>query len=131
MKIFKKFMSNNLCGHGEAGVTLLEAIVTIGILGAGLITMVLAMSGGALAVGENTEEAEAQNLARSQMEYIKSCPYVVGATTYPAIDTPSDYSISVIVTTVPDTDTDIQKITANIYHEDAQVMSITDYKMNR
>lgn len=131
MKIFRKLLNKKLWSLGEAGMTLVEATVTIGILGAGLITMVLAMSGGVMAVGENTEEAEVQSIARSQMEYIKSYPYDSDATTYPTVETPSDYSISVGVTTVPDTNLNIQKVTANIYREGVLVMSITDYKLDR
>ena len=56
-------------------MTLLEGLVAIAILGGGVLTMIFAMSGGALAVKENGEEATLQNLARSQMEYIKNYAY--------------------------------------------------------
>lgn len=112
-------------------MTMLEALVSVGILGGVVITMILAMSSGALAVNENNEEVSIQNLARTQMEYIKSCSYVVGATSYPAVAVPESYSISVGVTSMPGTDTDIQKVTANISRNGIFIMAVTDYKVNR
>ena len=93
--------------------------------------MILAMSGGALAVGENGQEVAVQALARSQMEYIKDYAYNPGATTYPAISAPEGYSISVGVKAVPSTNTDIQKVTANISRNGTLLMTVTDYKVNR
>jgi len=93
--------------------------------------MVLAMSGGVLAVSENGQEVAAQELARTQMEYIKSYTYNPGATTYPTVNVPEGYSISIGVNTVPNTNTDIQKVTANISRNGAVIMAVTDYKVNR
>ena len=98
---------------GERGMTLLEALVSIGILGVVVIMMVFAMSGGAIAVNENEEQMTVQNLARNQMEYIKNLAYDSGASTYPTISTPPEYSITVSVTSVPDTNDNIQKVTSN------------------
>jgi len=116
---------------GESGMTLLEALVSIGILGGVVLTMIFGMSGGALAVKENGQELTVQNLARTQMEYIKSYSYTVNATTYPKISAPAGYSISVGVKTVPNTNANIQKVTANVSREGALLMSVTDYKVNR
>jgi type II secretory pathway pseudopilin PulG len=116
---------------GEKGMTMLEGLISIAILGGVVITMVFAMSGGALAVKENGQEVTVQNLARNQMEYIKGYPYSADATTYPKINTPSGYSISVGVKTVPNTDNNIQKVTANISRNNTLLMTISDYKVNR
>jgi hypothetical protein len=105
--------------------------ISIAILGGVVMTFIFAMSGGALAVRENGQEVTVQNLARNQMEYIKSYPYTVNATTYPKISTPPGYSISVGVKTVPNTNTNIQKVTANVSREGKLLMSVTDYKMKR
>lgn len=93
--------------------------------------MVFTMSGGMLAVSENTEEVAAQEIARTQMEYIKGCPYDSDATTYPTISVPTGYSISVGVSSIPSTNTNIQKVTANIYRAGTLIMTVTDYKVNR
>ena len=116
---------------GEGGITLVEAAVCILLLGGGVLTMVLTMSGGALAVQENDEEVTAQGLARSEMEYIKEYPYNPLADTYPAIDAPDDYTIGVTVAGVPDTNANIQKVTAVITRAGKTVFTIQDYKVNR
>jgi Tfp pilus assembly protein PilV len=117
--------------NGQGGMSMLEALISVALLGGGVITMVFVMSGGALAVGENEQEATLQNIARSQMEYIKTYPYNVSATTYPAVSAPGGYSISIGVTAVPGTNADIQKVTANISRGGTVLMTLTDYKVNR
>ncbi|OGO20289.1 MAG: hypothetical protein A2Z15_09450 [Chloroflexi bacterium RBG_16_50_11] len=131
MMMFTGILKKLTWKGGESGITLLEALVTIGILGGCVLTLIFGMSGGALAVKENRQEVTLQNLARTQMEYIKSCAYSVNATTYPTISVPDTYSISVKVTSVPNTNTDIQKVTANVSRDGIVLMTVTDYKVNR
>jgi Tfp pilus assembly protein PilV len=115
----------------ENGFALVEALIAVAVLGGGILTMVLAMSGGAMAVRENDRQATAQSLARSQLEYVKNCSYNATATTYPVISTPAGYGISVGVSAVPGGDSDIQKITANITEGGTLIMTAEDYKVNR
>ena len=124
-------LGKSLFNRDERGITLVESIVAIAILGGGVLTLVLTMSGGALAVRENDQQAIAQGLARTQLEYVKNCPYEPGASTYPAVSVPDGYGIAVGVTTVPGGGTDIQKITANVTRDGAVIMTAADYKVNR
>jgi len=117
--------------NGQRGLTMLEGLISIGILGAVVILMIFAMSGGALAVNENSEEMTVQSLARNQMEYIKNLAYNSEASTYPTINTPPEYSITVSVTSVPDTNDNIQKVTADFYRNSELLMTISDYKGDR
>jgi len=109
-------------------MSLVEALVAIAILGGGVLTMVLSISGGALAVQQNDQEVIAQGLARTQLEYIKNAPYAVS---YSAVSTPAHYSISVGVSAVPGGNANIQKITASITLDGAVIMTVVDYKVNR
>ncbi len=120
-----------LFNRDERGITLVESIVAIAILGGGVLTLVLTMSGGALAVRENDQQAIAQGLARTQLEYIKNCPYAPGATTYPAVSVPDGYGIAAGVTAVPGGGADIQKITANVTRDGVVILTAEDYKVNR
>ncbi len=131
MKIFIGLLKKIPWKCGQKGMTMLEALVSIGILGGVVMTFIFGMSGGALAVKENGQELTVQNLARNQMEYIKSCAYTVNATTYPKISTPPGYSISVGVKAVPGASNNIQKVTANISRESILLMTVSDYKVNR
>ena len=131
MKIFTGLLKKIPWQCGQKGMTMLEALVSIGILGGVVMIFIFGMSGGALAVKENGQELTVQNLARNQMEYIKSYPYTANATTYPKISTPTGYSIAVGVKTVPNTNSNIQKVTANISRESVLLMTVSDYKVNR
>jgi type II secretory pathway pseudopilin PulG len=115
----------------ERGTTLVEALFAIAILGGGILTIILAMSTGALAIQENDEQAVAQSLARTQLEYVKNYAYDAGAVTYPAVSAPEGYGINVGVSATPDGDGEIQKITANVTREGAVILTAEDYKVNR
>lgn len=116
---------------GEDGFTLVEAIIAIALLGIVVLTMVIGMSTGAMAVSDSDEQVTAQGLARSQMEYTKNYTYNSSAVTYPAITAPDGYTITVVVSAVPDTDTNIQKITVTVARNGATLITLEDYKVNR
>jgi type II secretory pathway pseudopilin PulG len=117
--------------RGEQGVTLVESLVAIGILGGGVMTLILAMSSGALAIKENDQQAVAQSLARTQIEYTKNYAYDADAVTYPAVSAPDGYDISVEVAAVPGGSENIQKISASISRNGAVILTAEDYKVDR
>ena len=115
----------------ETGIALVESLVAVAVLGVAVVTFVVALSTGSLAVQESDQEVTVQSLARTQLEYTKGYPYDPDAITYPTVSAPAGYGISVAVTSVPDTDTDIQKITVDISRDGEAIMTIEDYKVNR
>ena len=115
----------------ERGLGVVESLAAVAILAAAVIAFVVALSTGSIAVREVDQEVITQSLVRTQLEYIKGYPYVPGATTYPKVDTPEGYTISVKVSSIPDTNIDIQKITVTILQEGADILTIDDYKVNR
>jgi type II secretory pathway pseudopilin PulG len=116
---------------GQRGLGLVETLMAVAILGTAVVAFVTALSAGSIAVGENDTETVAQGLAQSQLEYTKSYAFDSGATTYPAVAVPEGYGISVGVSSVPGTDSDIQKITVTVTHESETVLEVEDYKVNR
>jgi len=117
--------------RGQKGLGLVETLVAVAILGTSVVAFVVALSAGSIAVTEQDEEVVAQGLAQAQLEYIKSYVYDAGASTYPAIAAPEGYTISVAVSSVPNTDADIQKITASILRGGENVLTVENYKVNR
>ena len=117
--------------QGQRGLGLVETLVAVAILGTSVVAFVVALSAGSIAVGEQSEEVVAQGLAQTQLEYTKSYAYDAGASTYPAVDAPGDYTVSVGVSSVPNTGTDIQKITVTIIRDGENVLTVEDYKVNR
>ncbi len=117
--------------RGQKGLGLVETLVAVAILGTSVVAFVVALSAGSIAVTEQDEEVVAQGLAQAQLEYIKSYVYDAGVSTYPAIAAPEGYTISVAVSSVPNTDADIQKITASILRGGENVLTVENYKVNR
>jgi type II secretory pathway pseudopilin PulG len=130
-KTKRKTLRLKLRAGGQLGLGLVETLVAVAILGTAVVAFSAGLSAGSIAVGENDVEVVTQGLAQSQIEYTKSYAYDSGAVTYPAITAPAGYSISVGVGSVPDTDSDIQKITVTISHEGETVFQVEDYKVNR
>lgn len=118
---------------GEKGLSLVETLVTIAIIGVVCVAFAVALSTGSLAVSESDQEVTAQSLAQTQMEYIKGYSYTPGATTYPTVNTTDNYSISVAVTSANNTNNDpnIQKVTATILRGGQTLLTVEDYKVNR
>ena len=115
----------------ERGFGLVETLAAVAILGVAVVAFVVGLSSGTIAVREGNQELVAQSLAQTQLEYVKDYPYDSAATTYPTVDTPEGYSICVEVGSIPDTDTDIQKIMVTISRDEEDILTVEDYKVNR
>lgn len=129
-------MRQRLAGIGnrarsQTGLGLVETLIAVSILGTSVVAFVVALSAGSIAVTEQNEAVVAQSLVQTQLEYTKSSTYIPEATTYPVIDAPEDYTISVGVTSIPGADTDIQKITVTVSRDSETIISVSDYKVNR
>ena len=118
--------------NSQKGIGLVETLVAVAILGTSVVAFVVALSAGSLTVSEHDKETIGQSLAQTQMEYTKSyLPYIPGAVTYPALAVPATYSVSVGVLAVPGADTNIQKITVSVLKDSVNIITISDYKVNR
>lgn len=131
MKITKWLKTKFKYNSGERGFSLIEAAVAVLLLGGCVLTLVMSMSSGVLAVQKDDQVVTAQGLARTQMEYIKAYPFDAGATTYPAVAAPEGYAVAVSVAAVPGASPDIQKVTATVTHGGSIVFKLQDYKVNR
>ena len=127
----KQWLGKLVLLQDEEGMTLVELLIAVAIVGTALVAFTVALSTGSLAVRESDREVAVQSLARTQMEYIKGYPYDSFATTYPTVNTTDNYSISVAVASIPATDANIQKVTANISQHGQVLLTIEDYKVNR
>lgn len=115
----------------ERGASLVESLVAVALLGTVIISLLVALSTGAIAVGTVDERVTAENLARSQMEYTKQSPYTPAPFDYSTITPPAGYSITAQATSIPDTDDKIQKIRVTIYRDGEALLVLEDFKVNR
>ena len=119
----------------EAGVTLMETVVALAILGIVAAVFLSGLSTTARANLIVDEKGTADSIARSQMEYVKTVTYVDEATTYTAAPIPSykdygNYSVSILAEPLNSPDDGIQKITVTVSHEGEEVISLEGYKIN-
>lgn len=127
----KRFAGTAADTQGQRGLGLAETLVAVAILGTAMVAFIGAISAGSLAAGSQNEEVVAQSLAQAQLEYTKNYTYDPGASTYPAVSAPEGYEVSAAVSSVPGTDTDIQKITVTITRDSVNLLVVEDYKVNR
>lgn len=109
----------------------METLVAVAILGTSVVAFVISLSTGSLAVNELDQETAAQGLAQTQMEYTKDYAFIPGAASYPVLEAPDTYDVSVGVQAVPGADTNIQKITVTVEKDSVSICTISDYKVNR
>ena len=84
--------------RGQKGISLIEALVAVGLLAAIGGGVAYALFSGFRASGTVDEYATAERLARTQLEDIRNAPYDDALPLdYPEINLPTDYSISVDV----------------------------------
>ena len=132
----KKF---NVLGGNEAGVTLIETLIALALLGLIAAAFLSSLSTASKATFITDERATAESLARSQLEYVKALDYVEyvdGATEYSPAPIPSgtdysDYSVTIDVQLVHATDDGIQKITVTVKHSNKTVLTVANYKVDR
>ena len=126
----------------EHGMTLVEVLIALGILGlvAGVSLSGLGLVYQSIALSQ--ERVTAESLAKSQLEYIKSCPY-------DDINTPPQYSVDGNIT-IPagysievaaqhldpegdgnGNDDGLQKVTVAIKRDTQTLFTVEDYKMDR
>jgi type II secretory pathway pseudopilin PulG len=117
--------------RGERGIGLAESLVAIAIIGITVVTFITALSTGVLAVREFGQEAVAQQLARTQLEYLKSYSYDETGLSYPLVDTPPGYTISLETDSSIYADSDIQEITVTVYKDSEPTLTVAAYKVKR
>ncbi len=140
-KVTKKLRGN------ESGVSMLETLVALAILGLVAVVFLGGLTGVARATLISDEQATAESLARSEIELVKSQDYI----NYAVLDheeyvglelekVPASYSVEITAVPIdPDTgqplpsgqDNDIQKIIVTVNRNDEPVLTVEDYKVNR
>ena len=114
----------------QTGFGIIESLITLAVVGLGLVAMAGALSSSSLGLREVKEQVGAVGLARTQMEYTKAAAFdVTGA--YPTVTPPSAYEVAVAAEAVPGADGNIQRITVTVSQEGQPVLTVEGYKVNR
>jgi len=120
----------------ESGVTLMETVIALAILGVVSVTFLNGLTTTSKAVFMTDERSTAESIAQTQMEWVKNASYTYDATTYsPApISDGKDYlNYAAVITAAPlDTPDDgIQKVTVTIQRSSKNVFHLEGYKADR
>jgi type II secretory pathway pseudopilin PulG len=118
----------------EKGLSTLEVLLAIVILGVVAVTFLGSVGTGTQATVITREQATAESLIRSQAEYVKGYGYQYGASEYPVDPTltlPADWTVSTSVVPVHGSDDGLQEVTVSAEHQDETVLSIVIYKVAR
>jgi type II secretory pathway pseudopilin PulG len=148
-KIARLIRRKILCGSSR-GATLVEVLIAIAVLGlitSSIMPVLLMLN---KAEFKWTEQTVSESLIRTQVEYIKGCPYIYGNVSVPeppyaTVPTPDpSYEIEVFARPVlidPATqqhtylpsgqDEGIQEIEITVKHVDREIISATNYKVDR
>ncbi len=125
---------------GQQGMTLLETLVALAIMGAVAVTFLTALAMTSQAAIISQERVSAESLAQSQTEYVKTLAYddTNNPPQYdvdPALEIPAGYSVQVNAERIdidPDSSGDdgLQKITVAISREGTLLFTVVSYKRN-
>ena len=130
----------------ETGVTLVEALVALAVLGLIAVAFLSGLTTAAQATFIADERATAESLVRSEMEYVKSQDYVIAPWLYELPTTPptwdpshtlpagyNGYTVNVTAELLDghETDDGIQKITVTVKRGAKVILTIEDYKVDR
>lgn len=128
--------------RGERGIALTEALVTMGITGIVAVAFLTGMSATSKAVLVSQERVTAENLTKSQMEYIRSQQYdeintPPQYTLLPVGDIPENYAIVITAERLDPEgdgaldDDGLQKVTVVVNHDGAESFRLEGYRMKR
>lgn len=131
---FRPIMKNFI--RREAGVTFMETVIALAILGTVSVTFLNGLTTTSRSVFMTDERSTAESIAQTQMEWVKNASYDPGATTYSPAPIPDgrDYlNYTAVITTAPlDTPDDgIQKVTVTIQRSSKGVFQLEGYKVDR
>ncbi len=136
MRLFRVGRMLSIFACREQGVTLIETVVALAILGTIAVTFLSGLATTSKAVGLADEQTTAESLAQSQMEWVKNASYSYNATGYSPAPIPSgkdyiNYSAIIVAEPLHDPDDGIQRITVTVKHSDKGIIKLEGYKVDR
>jgi Tfp pilus assembly protein PilV len=117
--------------RSERGFALMEALISVAILGMTLVVFIAGLSTGLLTTATADRLSTAHQLARSQIEYTKNDTYNAPPFTYPTVVPPSGYGVTSVASSISGTNSNIELITVQVTRDGSVVFALEDFKVNR
>lgn len=113
----------------EEGTALIEALVSVAILGTAITVFLAALSSAAISVRIQEERAQTQRIAYSQLEQTRAEAFMPLPASYRTVPPPPGYAVTVVA--LPGPDANLQQIRVTISRGSRTLFSVDDYKVNR
>ena len=135
MRLFRMARMRSISAGSELGTTLIETTVALAILGVIAVAFLSGLATATKATVIADEQATAESLVRSEIEYVKNYAYQYDTSEYPvdpALTIPVGWSVpSPVVELVHATDDGIQKVTVTAERNGETILSVEVYKVDR
>jgi prepilin-type N-terminal cleavage/methylation domain-containing protein len=115
----------------ERGVTLVETLIAVAVLGIAIVVFVAGLSTGTISTSHSDRLSTAHELARSQLEYTKASTYSTAPTSYPTVTPPAGFGVTASASSITGGDAAVQLITVEVSDATGVVYTLEGYKVDR
>ncbi len=114
----------------QRGSSLLESVLAVALLGIVAVVLLAAFSTGSLASRESQSSVGAEQLALSQVEYMKGLPYQTPPASYATVTPTPDYTITASAVAA-ESDGNVSLVTIAVSLNGQPYLTLQTYKVNR
>ena len=114
----------------QRGSGLLESVLAVAILGAVAVVLLAAFSTSSLASRESQASVGAEQLALSQVEYMKGLPYQTPPASYATVTPTPNYAITTSAVAA-ESDGNVSLVTITVSLNGQPYLTLETYKVNR
>ncbi len=115
----------------QSGVILIETLVGISVISTTVLAGLVALSTASIATKQVDEATQGAVIAVSQLELIRTLPYVATGGSYTSITPQPGYAVANTTTAYPGGNSDIQNVTVTVSFAGETVQEQTIVKINR
>jgi len=115
----------------QAGTILLETLVGIAVVSTTVLAGIVALSTASLASEKVSEDTQGAVIAISQIESIRTQPYLATGNSYPSISTPAGSTVTNTTSSYPGGGPRIQNVTVQVTFDGDVIREQTITKIDR
>jgi type II secretory pathway pseudopilin PulG len=118
--------------QGDRGFILVEALMAVAVVSIGLVAAITALGSSTRATTHEVVRLQADSIAKSQMEDVRSQPFAIAPTTYASlISLPAGYTTTAEAEAIDGAPTNIQMIIVTVTYEGREMRVLEGVKVNR
>lgn len=132
----RKKLRSKSTNSDESGVSFLETLIALAVLGAIAVTFLMGIATSTKAAFIGDQNATAESLAQNQMEWIKNAEYEYDTPQYLAAPMPNSldyakFSVEILAEPLHHPDDGIQKIIVTVRYSGKGITTLESYKVDR